>query len=301
MPTDVSYPTDTTPWSAPRPWPMLIAMTARVGYAARASVYLSIGAVALLAALRVSPHAVGAIGALKAWGDWPPGLALLWVAGLGLYAFAVWRGLQVFADIDKLGKGRNALFERAGKAVSGLIYAALGVSVFGLIDAMQDLHQFDDQARTQAWLAHVLAQSWGRPAVVMLGLIMVGGGFGNAVRSGVGHFSRSLNCWKHLADCAEILARWGYFCRGVALLVAGLAVTLAGWRADATAADGLGGALEQMKTLPFGHALLAFIALGLIAFGVFGLIKSGFRDLNMVNRPDHPHRAQAISAVDQAA
>ncbi|WP_307351389.1 DUF1206 domain-containing protein [Caulobacter ginsengisoli] len=266
-------------------------MTARVGYAARASVYLSIGAVALLAAFRVSPHAVGALAALEAWGEWPPGLALLWIAGLGLYAFAVWRGLQVFADIDRLGNGRGALIERAGKAVSGLIYAALGLSVFGLIDAMQDLHQFDDQARTQAWLTQVLAQSWGRPAVVMLGLIMVGGGFGNAVRSGVSDFSRSLNCRKQLADCAEVLARWGYFCRGVALLVAGVAVTLAGWRADATAADGLGGALEQMKALPFGHAILAFVALGLIAFGFFGLIKSGFRELNMVNRPSRSEKS----------
>ncbi|MGH6910330.1 MAG: hypothetical protein ACREEG_09100, partial [Phenylobacterium sp.] len=41
---------------------------ARFGYVARAAVYISVGGVALLAALGLAPHAVGAMGALQAWG-----------------------------------------------------------------------------------------------------------------------------------------------------------------------------------------------------------------------------------------
>ena len=80
-------------------------MAARVGYASRGAVYLSIGAMALLKALGLTPHAEGAIGALRAWGQWPIGVALLWVTGVGLCAFAGWRALQSVFDIERLGHG----------------------------------------------------------------------------------------------------------------------------------------------------------------------------------------------------
>src|SRR5437868_4577716 len=80
------------------PWIALLETAARLGYLARGAVYLSVGAFALLAALRLSPRAQGALGALEAWGDWPLSLALLWIVGLGLYGFAGWRALQAILD-----------------------------------------------------------------------------------------------------------------------------------------------------------------------------------------------------------
>jgi hypothetical protein len=254
---------------------------ARFGYAARAAVYISVGGVALLAALGLTPHAVGAVGALQAWGKWPLGIALLWIAGSGLYAFAAWRALQALFDVDRLGTAPAALGERLGKAVSGLVYGGLGVSVFGLLDAIEDLHEIDDQAATQEAVRNALSLPWGGPLVIAAGAIVAIAGIGNMLRAVVSHFTQSLVCEEGVAWCAGSLARVGYFSRGVAMALAGAVTALAGWNARASDARGVGGALEMLRDVPFGRVFLGLIAVGLIAFGAFGLMKAGFRRIGV--------------------
>lgn len=259
------------------PLARIVEAAARLGYAARGAVYLSMGAIALMAAAGLVPRAVGAVEALEAWGEWPPGVALLWITGLGLYAFAGWRGLQAVFDADRLGDAPSALAARAGKAISGLIYGGLAVSVFGLLDAMEDLHEADDQASTQATVQNALAMPWGDILVMMAGALILAAGAANVVRAFSDHFTKSLDCDQEVAGWTGSLARIGYAGRGLAMVPAGLVVLSAGWHARASEARGLGGALELLKDQPLGSALLAAIALGLIAFGVFGFLKAGFR------------------------
>ena len=82
------------------PWSSMAEAIARVGYVARGTVYLAVGLVALLAALGLTPHARGPLGALEAWGEWPAGVIFLWLIGLGLYGFAGWRALQSATILD---------------------------------------------------------------------------------------------------------------------------------------------------------------------------------------------------------
>lgn len=255
----------------------LIESGARLGYAARGVVYLSVGAIGLLAAFGLTPQAKGAIGALEAWGEWPLGLALLWITGVGLYAFAAWRGLQAIFDADRLGDKPAAVAARAGKALSGAIYAGLAVSLFGLLDAMEDLHEVDDQAATQATVQKVLAMPLGETMVIGLGVLVIVGGIGNAVRALGDHFTETLACDTAGARWAGTLARVGYFARGAVMALAGGATVLAGWRARAAEATGLGGALETLKDQAGGHLALGVAALGFIAFGAFGVVKACLR------------------------
>lgn len=250
---------------------------ARLGYAARGAVYVSIGAIALMAATGLAPRAAGAVDALEAWGQWPPGVVLLWITGVGLYSFAGWRALQAVFDADRLGKTPAALAARAGKAVSGLIYGGLAVSVFGLLDAMEDLRETDDQAKTQAAVQEALTMPMGDLLVVGVGAIVIAAGAANVVRAFGGHFTESLECEGEAAGWTGTLARAGYAARGVAMGAAGLVTLLAGWHARASEARGLGGALDLLKNQPMGPAILAVIALGLIAFGAFGFLKAGLR------------------------
>lgn len=250
---------------------------ARLGYAARGAVYVSVGVIALMAAAGRTPRAVGPIGALEAWGEWPPGIALLWITGLGLYAFAGWRLLQAVFDADRRGLGPAALAGRVGKAVSGMIYAGLAISVFGLLDTMEDLREVDDQMQTQAAVQNALALPWGDGVVIAMGGLIAAAGVGNVIRAFAGHFTERLDCDEQAAGWTGILARVGYAGRGVAMIPAGLVTLLAGWHAKASEARGLGGALEMLKDQPFGELILAAIALGLVSFGVFGFVKAGLR------------------------
>jgi hypothetical protein len=263
------------------PWQALGEAAARLGYAARGAVYVSIGLIALLAALDLTPRAEGAVGALEAWGEWRVGVLLLWLVGLGLYGFAGWRALQAVFDVDRRGRSAKALLTRAGQAVSGAVYAGLAISVFGLLDALEDLHETDDQAATRAAVAQALEMPFGNLIVMAAGLFVLGAGLGSAFRAVFDHFGRDLDCDRPVRAWAGTLARIGYAARGVALIPAGGLLVRAGLHARASEARGLGGALDVMAAQPFGEAMLALIGLGLVAFGLFAFAEGALRPMTL--------------------
>lgn len=261
------------------PWAAIIEAAARVGYAARGAVHLSIGAVAVLAALDLTPRAEGATGALEAWRDWPAGLLLLWLVGIGLYAFAGWRALQAFGDVDRHGHDIKGLLVRAGQAISGGTYAALAVSTFGLLDAIEDLGEADDRAATRAAVAQALEAPGGDMAVLAAGLFVLGAGIGSIVRAIVDHFGRDLECDPKVRRWAGTLARVGYAARGIALVPAGWFVVQAGLTARSAEAGGLGAALDALERGPMGGMLLLSVGLGLVAFGLFAWAEGALRTI----------------------
>lgn len=261
------------------PWAALIEAAARFGYVARGAVYVSVGAIALLAALRLTPRAEGAVGALEAWGEWSLGIMLLWLIGLGLYGFAAWRALEAFADTERHGHDLRGLAIRAGQAISGLTYGGLAVSVFGLIDALGDLHEPDDRAATRAAVDAALHLPMGGLIVVAAGLFVLAAGLGNMVRAAFDHFGRDLDCDRPVRAWAGTVARFGYAARGLALVPAGGFLLSAGLHARAAEAEGLGGALETLADAPFGHAVLALTGAGLVAFGLFAVAEAGLRPM----------------------
>ncbi|MCR5878287.1 DUF1206 domain-containing protein [Phenylobacterium sp. J367] len=266
------------------PWATVIELAARGGYLAYGAVYLSMGAIAVLAAAGVAPQAESPVGALEAWGDWPPGIALLWLAGLGLFALAGWRTLQSVFDVDRLGRGLSALCARAGLAFSGLAALGLGVSVFFILDAIEDLKELDDQVQTREAVARALDLPGGELIVSLVGLTILGVGVGNMIRAFSDHFGRTLACDADTARVAGWLGRIGHFARGLAMIPAGAFIVYAGVSARAGEARSLGGALQELRDLPLGPLALALIGAGLAAFGAFSVMEG-------CKRPIRPERA----------
>jgi hypothetical protein len=262
-----------------------VEVAARFGYASRGAVYLSVGGMALAKAIGLAPHAQGAVGALEAWAQWPLGVALLWITAVGLCGFAGWRALQSVFDVEHLGRGLKALATRAGKAVSGLLYGVLGVTVLNLLDTLRDLRRDDDEADTVAFVQHALTLPFGRTLVMVFGAVLLGVGLGNMVRAFVDHFAGDLQCHDRWRGLIGWTARIGYFARGAAFLPAGVFTILAGWRSQPHTAVSISRSLDYFQSLPFGTALLAVQALGLAAFGVFGLTKAAFRRVDLVDGP----------------
>jgi len=263
---------------ASRPWAASIEYLARLGYMARGVVYLSIGAIALLALAGVAPHTRGPIGALAAWARWPQGVALLWLTGLGLYGFAGWRAMQALFDADRQGWAPSAIGSRAGQALSGAIYASLAVSVFGLIDALHDW-RVGELEKTSEKVAKVMAWPLGPSLVMACGVFIVACGLGNAIRAFVDDFGATLRCQARVRTWARRIARLGYFGRGLAMLPVGVFMTAAGWHAHAAEARGLGGALWALNDQPGGRLVLALAAVGLVAFGAFAFVEAWFRPI----------------------
>lgn len=263
------------------PWSGAVELAARLGYVARGLVYLSVGLVALLAALGVTPHARSALGAVEALSGWTAGVALLWFIGLGLCGFALWRALQSFLDADGQGKAASGLAARAGQAVSGLVYGGLAVSVFSLLHTARNLKRPSEHAEMVRHIQTFLSFHGGGLLVIALGVFVLACGLGNMVRAVIGHFGRTLACEEALAPWAGTVARVGYFARGLALAPVGFFMARAGLYARASEAHGVGGALETLHRQPMGGLLLGLTAAGLMAFGLFGFIEAAYRPICM--------------------
>jgi len=259
-------------------WGAAAEAACRAGYVARGFVYVSIGLVAMLAALGRTPHAKGAQGALiEAWADWPAGVALIWLTGVGLYGFAGWRVLQSVFDADRQGRKPKALAARAGQALSGLVYGGLAVSTFGLLDALEDLREPDDQAATRAFVAQALDWPLGAWAVMAAGVFILALGAGNILQALTRDFCRQLVCDRGIGRWAQLFGRAGYLARGVAFLPAGALMISAGLHARASEAGGVGAALEALGDRPHGGLILGLVGAGLIAFGLFAFVEARYR------------------------
>jgi len=69
----------------------------------------------------------------------------------------------------------------------------------------------------------------------------------------------------------------GTIARGLVFALTGVLVASAAWTYNAAKASGLDGALKTLRDQPFGGLLLGLAALGLIAFGVYGLAEARYR------------------------
>ena len=96
------------------------------------------------------------------------------------------------------------------------------------------------------------------------------------LRNGITHrFERDLRLPPNaLAGVTTTLGRVGYIAKGIALILVGGLVVAGAVTYDPQKAGGLDGSLKALVGLPFGPVLLALIALGLIAYGVFWLVRS---------------------------
>jgi hypothetical protein len=264
-------------WLSLAPRGPLLQLTARVGFLARSVVYLSVGVLALLAAAGASPKASGVIDAMAAWGQWPAGIALIWLTAYGLIGFAVWRGLQAFFDADGHGRGLNGLSVRAGQAISGVAHAILAWSLLNLLDGAEDLHENDDRDETQAVAAQILGLPHGDLMLLATGATILAFGLGSVVQGLFQPFAKRLGCTARACRWIVPLARTGYVGRGLSFAPMGYFLAKAGWGAHALSAHDFSGAFAAVEAQPGGHLVLAAAALGLIAFGVFALFEAALR------------------------
>ncbi len=255
----------------------LLEMTARVGYGARGFVYLSVGAIALLAATDQVGDAVGSRG-VGAWlAEQPFGRVWLILLGLGLWAFVVWRILQSVFDADRQDVGWRALLSRAGAGLSALSYGVLAASLFEFLDEVSANPAGEDVAENQEKAATLLTLPFGELALMGVGLVILAFGVGNVVRGARSDFGSALACSAQLCRRVVPIARAGYIARGVAFLPLAAFVIVAGMQSSASQVASFGEGLDALERQPGGSMVLAATAVGLMAFGAFAFVEARWR------------------------
>ena len=258
--------------AAKRKW---LERLARLGYAARGVVSLMVGLLALLAAVGQGGAATGSKGALRNLLSQPLGTGLLGATALGLFGFALWRGMQSVFDADGLGRSWRAIATRAGQFISAAIYVGLGVVALSLIIGSNSGGEGEQSARD--WTRWLMEQPFGRWLVGAVGLGVAVGGLGMAGKAWSASFKQHLDCGPEAASWVIPLGRAGFAARAVVFLLIGGFLVVAAYQSDPSEARGLGGALLTLQEQPFGWALFAIVALGFAAFGVFEFAMARYR------------------------
>ncbi|MBN4095313.1 MULTISPECIES: DUF1206 domain-containing protein [Methylobacterium] len=261
---------------------------ARFGYGARGVVYIVVGALALLAALGHGGRAGDSKDALRAVMAGPFGAAVVGLIALGLAGFALWRLVEGITDADRRGTSAKGLAVRGAHLISAGLYLGLAASAASLSLGL-GMSGGDGVHDGTAWL---LSKPFGRWLVALVGLAVVGGGFGFLGKAWRGDVTDRLALDARARDrWAGPIGRFGYAARGLAFLIIGGFLVAAAWHQRSSDAKGLAEAFALLRAQPYGWILLGLVAAGHAAFGAFGLIQARYR---LIDAPD-------IDRVDDAA
>lgn len=252
-------------------------LMARVGYGARGFVYLSGGALTLLAIPGLVDGAAGTRGAIGWLALQPLGRAWVLLLGLGLLAIVAWRLLQAVWDADNEGRDRQGISTRVSQGFSAVGYGLLAFSAFSLLFHTPADPGAADIAAGRGEAQRVLSLPYGNLLLAGIGLCIAGVGIANIVKAWRDDFAAHLSCSVELCRRVVPLARAGYMARGVAWLPLAALIFLAGVRSRASDVTSFDAALDTLGRQPGGALLLAAAALGFIGFGVFSFTEARFR------------------------
>jgi hypothetical protein len=260
------------------PWPDRLT---RLGLAARGVLYIVLGILALRIAMGDRSEQANQNGALQEVADQPFGQGLIWIVAVGLVAYALWRlataafGVRADPTATKTSKRVKALLE-------GIGYGTVAVAAVRIAASGGSGSQGGGQG-SEGLTAKVLDWPAGAWVVGLAGALIVGVGLYFIVEGVRADFTRELSLGKvgpTLRRVAILLGRVGRIARGVAFGLIGGLVVAAAVTYDPSKAKGLDGALKTVASEPYGTWLLVFIALGLVAFGIYGLLESRLRRLD---------------------
>src|SRR5688572_32322052 len=88
---------------------------ARVGYAAKGTVYCLVGVIAVMAAIGMRQGVADQRGVMKALLAQPFGKVMLLAMAVGLSCYTIWYFIQAIFDPEREGTGWKALAKHAGK------------------------------------------------------------------------------------------------------------------------------------------------------------------------------------------
>jgi Domain of Unknown Function (DUF1206) len=258
------------------PW---VERLARVGYAAKALLYVTVGLLAAQAGLGRGGRGVDTQDALRTVHHVTFGRVALIVVAAGLIGYAVWRVVEGVVDPDRRGTDAKGVALRTSFAVRGVFHGAIGISALRLA-ARERPGPHSDQMR------HWTAAAFGWPAGELLvwGTALGIGGYGiyQLYRAWVAKLSSQLQ----LAEMESGTRRWvvavsrfGIAARGLVFCLIGFFLARAATLHDATEAGGVRKSLGWIAGL--GRWPFVVVALGLVAYGVYELVNARYRRIRV--------------------
>ncbi|RQX07946.1 DUF1206 domain-containing protein [Micromonospora arida] len=250
-------------------------LLARAGFIGYGIVHLLFAWLALQIAFGTSSDDGDQSGALRTLSEQPLGKFLVIAVAVGLLAMAIWQALEAAVG-HRAERGKERVMERLASAGRTIVYLYFAWTAFKVFkDAGSN--SADQQ---EALTGKLMTSSGGRWLVGLAGLVVAAIGIGLVIYGARKKFEKHLKTGEmnpKTRQLARRLGMAGYIAKGVAYGIAGLLVILAAVNYDPEKARGLDAALHTLREQSYGTFLLALVALGIAAFGVYCFLQSRYR------------------------
>ena len=257
---------------------------ARTGFVAKGAVYLAVGGFAVTASVGLRGQATDPVGVLSDAATTIIGRTLIGIVALGLITHALFRGaLAIVGEPYGARTLLPRLARRLANATSAICYLGLGATALALAIGWKSSGHANDDASAQHWTAFALRAPLGHPLLIAIAASLTVAATVQAVRAA---WPRPVQRRLRIDDMSAgqqmavaFVGRLAFLSRASILFT--IAYFL--WKGVIQRAPGdirgPGGALHAFWEAPHGNILLAIVAVGLLAVGMFALIEARWRKL----------------------
>lgn len=246
-------------------------VVARFGFAVTGLVHILIGVIALGLAFGRSGEA-DLSGAFEVLASGTAGPWLLLTACAGCTGLAVWQLSEATIRARHLDTGA-----RMAKAFSsGALAVGYGSMAFTLGRFALGMHP-DSRKSSSDVTAAILRWPWGVPVLVGVGVAVLVIGVYFLFKGLSRKFKQELD-FRHSKRGKLMIGLGvaGHLAKGLALVLVGLLIVVASVKHQPQQSTGLDGSLKALTERPFGIYVLVAIAVGLLCYGVFAMVRAKF-------------------------
>ncbi len=264
-----------------KPW---VRRFGRFGYMAKGVVYGMIGILAALAAFGPGGETTGTSGVLRSIAKMPFGEVVLWIIGIGLIGYILWDFIKAFKDPENEGTDAKGLIRRTAYLISGIIYTNIAYGALKLASHTGNAGSGNSEKTISAKL---LEQPYGVWIVGLVGTIIIGYGLYELFSGVKEKFMIRFKTYEmndKERKIARISGKIGLVARGLILSMVGFFFIQTAYTHNPDESKGLGGALSEVAKQPYGQFLLAMVAIGLILYGIYQIIRGRYQHMNYGHR-----------------
>lgn len=247
-----------------------------IGYAAKGTVYLFIGVLAIQAAIVSDHQAAGTYRTLTFLTYQFLGRLVVCLLAITLTGYVLRRLIQAILAPGKSNPWSfKCICQRIGYIMSALSYAGVAYSALNIIF---ELGEYDDTIEDLAY--QLLEQPLGEWLILLGGIAVITIGLGYVYGAYTGSYISDFqknNIHHKLEKWATYVGKLGVASRGIAFVVTGIFLVEAAITGNTELAGGLQNALRVLATKPLGWLWLSLIGLGLVCYGLYMYVATIYR------------------------
>lgn len=240
----------------------------RAGYAGRGLVYLVVAGAALWS-LWHGGEAEGTKSTMERMSG-GVGVVLVVLIAAGMFAYAIWRMIDSFWDLEAYGTNAKGILARIAMVVTGLIHGGIGVIALAALGAASS------GSNGKVMLSELMQTTTGVYLIGGAGVLTAGTGIYYLYKAITQSYREHLQANPFTLHWNPLL-RVGLAAQGLTVLIIGGLIIFAAYHADASKAGGMGTAFDWVQDQFYGRILVTFLCLGLLGFSLFCFVNAIYR------------------------